>query len=551
MRADVLLPVVVVTFVASVAAQVVLIGPGRLPAYVAAIAFHLWLLAAVWFVLESVRRLWPPLRWLVFPLALLVSGMVYGHAYFFDVAVERRLTLFDMTLSGIGYFFTSALPTAALAGLLLVWTLVITAPWLAARRRFDPGPRTLWGVAGALVLSFSLVVLPQRIPSPLFDTSLELWEVATLPKVESDVRPPSALVASLDKLAQTHAAEPLHFSKIIVLVMETMTAATLEAESAPLAQPTFFRAEHAHMHTFSRYYANNQDSRTGMLAMLFARLIPYEAYSDVGYGGYRGLAATPSLVDRMRSLSFRSAFAVSQRELEDVVGDLAWDERLHLDDATLAAAPASGKLCFTPDEWERSCEDLVLLPQVVEFVARHPRAFVYQEFIWGHAAEYNDASGKSNARYYSEYVDALRDALRSRGLLDDTLIVVTSDHGYRDKGRQTDPEVYRVPLLLHAERFSAQRDTRLLSHVELGMLLFEELTPSAPRAPSQDLVLAVGPTGQGHLFAVNAAGGTLLVREKFGQPLLVAQQGVWQLSPGAVRAGFEAYRTRFDRLLSQ
>jgi hypothetical protein len=530
--------------------QIALIGPARAADFAAGLGFNIWTLTAGWLLFELLRRAPHTLRFLSLlsvPTLLAASGLVLAHAFFFDVAIERRLTAFDMTAAGVRYFFTTVLPASGLAALLGLWTLSALSALLFSRLPLRvPSRAALLGTALALLATAPLVTRAQRVASPLYDTALELWEVAVRPRVKPSGAVEPRYLAALDKMERTRGVEPVNFSKVIVLVMETMTATNFARESRALPAGTFLRREAQHLHGFDRYFPNNQDSRTGMLDMLFARLVPYEAYSDHGYEHYRHLAHQPSLVDRMRELSYRSAFAVSQTALEDVVGELSWDQTLRLTNSQIARARAAGSLCFTPDEYEQSCEDLVLLPAVVDFVASHERAFVYQEFIWGHAAEYNEASGKSNAAYYSQYVDALLRALSERGLAEQTLLAITSDHGFRDKGRQHELEVYRVPLLFHAAQFAARRDARLLSHVDFGMLLLEELTPRAARVESNPLLMIIGPTGQGNLFAVNEQGGSMLLRNKLGATMMIARHGEWQLAPESVLAIFEQYRGNFD-----
>jgi len=532
------------------ACQLALLGTARLAQFAPGMFFNTWLIALGWAACELLRGWRPSLGWLTWalvPSVLFACGLVFAHTWFFDVAIERRLTLLDMSWSGVGYFFAVALPARGLLAMLALFAGALGCACLFDRLRVRPQARHWQLLTACLALLCApLVLLPARIPSPLFDSAQELWELATRPKVVASGTAQPELLRALDRSSDSRGSQPLAFKKVIVLVMETMTARNFALEGEQLAEHAFLRRERAHFHSFARYFPNNQDSRTGMLDMLFSRLIPYEAYSDEGVAHYRPLARLPSLVERMRELSFRAAFAVSQLSSEDVVGDLAWDEQLRLDEAQIASARGDHKLCFAPDEYESSCEDLVLLPKIVDFVARSEHAFVYQEFIWGHAAEYNEASGKSNAQYYSDYLDALTRALAERGLADETLIALTSDHGFRDRGRQHEPEVYRVPLLFYAPRFTSARDERLFSHVDFAALLFERLSPHQPRVASSPIAMIVGPTGQGHVFAVNDRGGHLLLREKLGLSMLIAREGSWQLAPGSILAAFEQYRAQFD-----
>jgi hypothetical protein len=487
------------------------------------------------------------LSWSFYPLLALFCVQIFAHAWFFDVAIERRLTLLDLRWSGLLHFFTVALPARGSLALVILFVAiaggaVFLARWLGA----VPARRALAVMAVLAVAAAAFALRSPRVTSPLFDGALELWQLASLPKVVVDPAPPAAeLLGELDRSDSTRGVGPARYKKVIVLVMETMTARNFEREQRALSPETFLRGSRAHVQDYARYFPNNQDSRTGMLDMLFSRLVPYEAYDDFGYTQYERLAEQPSLVDRMRELGYATAFAVSQTTLEQVVGDLGWSETLRLEAADIARAESKRQLCFTPDEYEQSCEDLVLLPAVLDFVGRHDRAFVYQEFIWGHAAEYNEASGKSNAAYYSAYIDALLRELSARGLGDDTLIALTSDHGFRDKGQQADPEVYRVPLWFHATDLAARSTQGLFSHTDFGQLLFERLTPQARPAVAHRLVMIVGPTGQGNLFVVENGGGHVLLRNRAGLDLSIAQAGPLAHSPSQLLALFQAYQARF------
>src|SRR6185369_7055658 len=112
----------------------------------------------------------------------------------------------------------------------------------------------------------------------------------------------------------------------------------------------------------------------------------------------------PSLLDPFKRMGYRTVFAVSQTGLEVVVRDLPWDAYIHLHDNELAALKKT-KLCFEPYEFENSCEDTALLPKIFDVIDHNDKLFLFQEFIWGHAYEYNEASGRTNAEYYSSYVD--------------------------------------------------------------------------------------------------------------------------------------------------
>ncbi|HEX6241584.1 MAG TPA: alkaline phosphatase family protein [Polyangiales bacterium] len=418
-----------------------------------------------------------------------------AHAIFFESAAERRFSLFEVGLSGIWYFFAHVLPASGYVVYAVVLVCVHAGALLLRRRplRALTSPWTPALLAAAA--SAGLFVMP-RAPSPVVDAAADVWERISVPTVEPSAGAPRYDVRELDRSRSQPDVGTLStpFKKIVVLVMETMTAATFERERSALPADSFAKSGLAHVHRYERYFPNNQDSRTGMLDMLSSRFIPYDAYTEEGRDNYMFLSERSSLPAELARFGYQTAFAVSQNELELVVGDLPWQHRIYLDDAKYDAAKQAGELCFTPYEFEQSCEDLALLPEVLSFLDTHERAFLYQEFIWGHASIYNKTSGKSNAAYYSAYVDALIEHLRQRGTLDETLIVLTSDHGFRDTALQDRLEVYRIPLWFYATRFSSARDDRLFSHLEFKNLLHSERTLGAVPLAERPFVMIYGPT---------------------------------------------------------
>jgi hypothetical protein len=475
------------------------------------------------------RVLGAPLTLLFFALfyPLVISAL--AHTFFFESAAERRFSLLEIDLRTLAFFFRSVLPlrgTLLLTGLLLLMHL-LAFPIARITRPLRPlrvglGLAALW-----LALIVTLMAMP-RVPSALADMLADVWEQLTTPQVLVDrSRParyaPTLLDKSATLLPEPDAVAP-RYDKVLVFVMETMTSATLEREQKALPSSTFVHSARAHGHEYTRYFATNQDSRTGMLSMLGSRFIPHEAYTEEGRDHYMFLGKKSSLVDHFHKLGYKAAFAVSQQEVELVVGDLSWDATLHLEEGETTRL-GDKHLCFVPYEFEHSCEDRALLPRVLDYIDQHERVFLYQEFIWGHSSAYNDASGRTNTEYYSSYLDAVVQHLQQTGALDRTLIVLTSDHGFRDKGLQSDRAVYQIPLLFYAPRLSPARDARLFSHLDFKDLTFEELLPGAPPARESPLLLVVGPTGTSFVTVLTQSGQFMLLKARDGQRYLMHAEG--------------------------
>ncbi len=489
-------------------------------------ALETTVLGALWAASEIAQR--SPYRALrggaiaaFFVLFYLIVVPSLAHTFFYESAAERRFTLLELDLSSAGFFFGHVLPRRGLmllCGLLAVMH-VLPFPLMPALGALPARNVALALSAAWAVLAPALAARP-RVPAPLADTGAELWEQLMTPEVVVDrTRPARYDPRYLDKSGAFPALDA-PFDKVLVFVMETMTKEAVAREQRVLPPTTFVHRARAHAHVYTRYLATNQDSRTGLLSMLGSRFIPYEAYTEEGRDHYMFLGKKSSLVDRFTKLGFRTAFAASQEEVELVVGDLPWDEVIHLDEGEAARRKGSA-LCFVPYEFEHSCEDRVLLPRVFAFLDQNPRAFLYQEFIWGHASEYNEVSGRSNTEYYSSYLDAIVEHLAQTGALAQTLIVVTSDHGFRDKGQQSERSVYELPLWFYAERFAPDEDVRLFSHLDFKDLLAHELWPAQTAARESPYVLTVGPTGTGFIAALTQSGQFMLLKARAGSRYLV------------------------------
>ncbi len=508
----------------------------------------LTLLAGLWRESQRVRGL-AVLGSVLF--ALLAHAVIIpslSHTYFFTSAAERRFSLLAVDLRTLRYFFTNVLPlrgAALIAGLLA--SMHVGAYLLARRSRVPPR----WLPVPALLAMVVLSRGEPPLPSPLADIAADLGERWFAPHLVLDRSAPPRYPPRLLDHSAGPARGAARYDKVLVFVMETMNAEVWDREALLLPADSFVHGARPHAQRYQQYYATNQDSRTGMLAMLTSRLIPYEAYTEDGRDHYMFLGQRPSLVDALKAEGYRSAFAVSQEEVEIVVGDMPWDEVIHFEEGSVEASLERDHLCFVPYEFERGCEDRVLLPRVLAFLDANPRAFLYQEFIWGHDSEYNEASGRTNTDYYSRYLDAVIAHLTETGALARTLIVLTSDHGVREQDDQRRREAYRLPLWFYASDLAPRDDAQLRSHLDFKDLLFARLFGS-PEPPASPFVMAVGPTGTAFVTVLGESGQMLLLQTREGVQRLVHAEGGYTHGPeGAAREYlrlFEDYRGYFGAL---
>lgn len=127
---------------------------------------------------------------------------------------------------------------------------------------------------------------------------------------------------------------------------------------------------------------------------------------------------------------------------------------------------------------EKAKEDKVAIDGIVRSAEEHTRLFLMHELAYGHSPEWQATTGKTQLRYYDEYLRELTLELEKKKLLDRTLLVIVSDHG--DRSRASDPENYRIPLLIVGHTLTPYQNEDFLSHSEFPSILFHTFSGSSP-----------------------------------------------------------------------
>jgi hypothetical protein len=444
-------------------------------------------------------------------LELPVLLAISAHTFFLEEATARQFSLLDVSLDAVDFFMQEVTPPAVLwSGAAVVLVLGVAA-FLLRRRVPVPRQRTMLLAAGALsCLVLVHQALCQFYPTVLWEVGRDVAEAFSHPAVEGPPRSAELADAGVGRPADW--SGQASFDKVLVFVMESIPWRELQERMGELPPAHFFTRHLAHAHVYQNYFTTNQDSRTGLLAMLFGRPIPFEAYTERDARRYLFLRNEPSLVDRLSEQGYTTAVAAAQTDGELVVFELpAWDHQLLLSQAEFENPGAF--LCFNPYKFEHDCEDKILLPRILDELAAHPRVFILQEGVYGHIGDYYRATGQSATKYYGDYLQAVVERLQARGELERTLLVVTSDHGIRDWDYRRRRWVYRVPLLFINPCFSRREEPGLYNQSDFPALLAAELSGRPPPAPRQ-VSLFVGCTNSCVLGSVTAAGDLLVVKNR-------------------------------------
>jgi hypothetical protein len=544
-----------VGFLAVVAAyKLAMIGLGHPLAWVAGFAIDVALVAAAWLTatwLERTAFSWSRVASGIFFGVALVAWFIpnFAYTYFFKESTGRHYSLLNVTMSEVRLFVQELLP---LTGWLLLVGLTVAAlaaaAWSRRYMRVDSMRRPVLGSVLVAVVASALAWTTPDVPHPAMDIARDLkGRNAESPIAVADDTAPVPSFALFDRSAMPAAPIKTRFKKIIVIVMESMPFDTYHEELAPLPKKSFLNRVEARGHSFDRYYTPNQDSRTAMLDMLVSRFIPYEAYDDEGLTHYKSVSRLGGLPAALHANGYETSYVFAQQDSETVVSDLPWQKIMSLRPEEIAKFKTEQHaLCFNPFEFENSCEDKVMLPRVVDFVAANNKAFVYQELMWGHALEYNTASGKSNVQYINEYADTLWRLLEKKHLTDQTLLVITGDHGSKAQDRLAMPVNYQVPLFFFAKKMKPRRESGMYTHLDFEQLLFRELEPSRPAVPTTPFVHIVGPTNSQLRAVMDATGNFFVYRQRGEQSFVTYASGKGPTKAATHLRMFEAYRRWFN-----
>lgn len=523
-----------------------------------AVLFATWAFEAValcWvFATCALLDLVPPLKKARVPTVLFGIGYLFQYVmgfftvYFFADTLVRKYSLLDMGPDAVAYLLREVAPKRGVA--LCVGVLVALCALAHGTGRVRLRLRGAPAFAGLVAASAIAVLVAPKTPqfaSPLWDLALDLDEVRRHPPIAASEGARHA-PELLDKAAPGKVQLETRFKRVVVFVMESVTKQHFDAS---LRDGDFFRRTAEHQHVYSDFFTNDMDSRTGMLALLTSRFVPYEAYRDPDLERYRLLGKKPSLVDVMRDNGYHTVISTAQVMSESIVRDLAWHENLVLTEAETKAL-AKDHLCFNPYKFEDSCEDRVMLPQLFERLRKHEKLFWVQQLVWGHLPDYSAKTGKSDVQSYGEMIDGLVAYLEQQGQLDDTLIVVTSDHGVRERNTETLVTTYRIPLLFYARGFERKESAALYSQIDFKDLLSSELAEQGQQVPAASLAMFVGPTYTSIIGAVTDAHDFMVIKNRPFARYVLAHQShdggapKGNVSPHQVLELFEDYRRYFQ-----
>jgi len=386
--------------------------------------------------------------------------------------------------SSIGSFLTPGTALGLALGPLLYWAAVrATSPWFRGLRL---GP--MREAAGWAALAFLFFWAHATLEGPWGGRADHLiarnphWEFLSSvardgfgtpgPKLQDEF-PVAYLADFRPPLRDVPVAQPVFSSarpprNVLVVVLESTGAQYLSVMGARYPTTPNLEREAAHARVFDRFYAHVGLTANSLAAMTLS-IYPYMTWQEytVEYPEFPG-ETLPSLLGPR---GYRTAFLTSGHL--DYVGQRRFLARRGFDELTDWDALGAG-----PDHNSWGGTDQALVEHTLAWIDRD-RARPFYAVVWTQQSHhpYDPLPGTlpidffkgatppddwDLGRYLNTIHDADRqlgrlfDGLRARGLADDTLVVITGDHGetFGDPhptwghGFRVYDESLRVPLLL-------------------------------------------------------------------------------------------------------
>jgi len=262
-----------------------------------------------------------------------------------------------------------------------------------------------------------------------------------------------------------------------VFVIEQTSLTDFYREISPLSDKNnFFERVKENTHFFTNYYSSNQDSRTAIWEMLNSFFIPMECYIEPWQEYYGYILNTNNLVEYLvnNGISPYSVSSVGGGSL--ILGIYPFEKFIRMYNYE---DESKGYLCSTEFSYQKTCEDLAIFASFTNHIKENKdkNLFYFQEMIFGHGELYMHISGKSRTEYFNEYFNEFYNFLEDEALIDQSLIIIVSDHGPKG-GEPRNPKDFNIPLMVISEDLNYQEIDTYYSHFSFKDIFLSYYTNS-------------------------------------------------------------------------
>jgi len=281
--------------------------------------------------------------------------------------------------------------------------------------------------------------------------------------------------------------------RVLVFVMESVPYNIFQKELKKIPNDeNFFRIIENSSHIYTNYYTTNQDSATSLVAMLWSKFVPYDAYSTDSYKTYiQKFENKKSIVDIFNYNNYSSNLVVSASTIPKFLSINNWTNSYKIEN--FDELQKTEYFCLEVFQNEQGCEDKAMLNDIKKTIKNNDNLFLFQELIYGHSVKYELEKKQSITNYYNYYFLDIYEYLKEENLLDNTTIVITSDHGLRNLKDKQDIDFYQVPFIVFNSDFDKKEVDDLYSHIDFNNILLSYLTDKN-QLKSREEVFIVGQT---------------------------------------------------------
>jgi len=328
----------------------------------------------------------------------------------------------------------------------------------------------------------------------------------------------------------------IRYDRVVVLVMEGINHDHFINESKGDSN-SFFNRYRENIHFFNNYYSLNLDSYTSLISMLNSIFVPFQAY--VNEDRYSFVNKLNNLTRFFNVNGFNTFFVTSYgRQQERFVPNIReWAQTKYMDNIEGNKQYA----CVTTNKIEYACEDLAVLEDIINMLKKSQRSFAFQEMVYGHTAEWKEKTGKGAIEYYNSYFNRFVAKLKENNMLDNTLLIITSDHGPRDNPYTT--RNYHIPLVIFASDLRQRSNAEFLSHLDFKDLVLE-LIANKQFTPQQELIYTIGNSGEFVYGIIVSSGKHVFINNR----LRHTQSNASEAEISAFSRNFQDYQNYFEYL---
>lgn len=307
---------------------------------------------------------------------------------------------------------------------------------------------------------------------------------------------------------------------VFIFVMEQTTYNEFMNQQKKIPDnENFFKITQNHSNLFTNYYTSNQDSRTAIWTMLTSSFIPYESYINDWNKKYGNIIYEKNLVQLFNKLNYTTIAAASVLKPSLIISAYPWQQIISPKNYNLKN---SSFFCLNELKYQTGCEDNLILKDVKKTISenKNKKIFFMQEFIYGHGSKYFKKINKNSIEYYNQYLLKVYNHLKEEKILNNSIIIVISDHGKKNYGNKKITE-YQIPLFIYNSKLENKNISQLYSHLNFKDILLNYLSVNNQSMPKNENNFFIGQTQSNELGYINSNNKSFLLKQKSNEKFLV------------------------------